>query len=140
MQRYCYVALTLLTVLVVDGEININKTNSKEELTGVVTSLPDTIWPTKQLNSVKFCQLNDEACCNKTLQDFKANWMNGKVFLTRLLETLERANCSAFPYECDLRTFSYNRYTELVYDRFCDFERFQDSCSNGKILKMLFFD
>lgn len=82
-------------------------------------------------SNFQYCQANDEKCCEDLLQSFKTFWMKGKRRLTQLLEQLQAANCSTFRSECERRTFSYNDFTNLVYDRFCAKEIFNDACAKG---------
>ena len=84
-----------------------------------------------------FCRLNDEICCEEAYINYKLNWDTGELPLTGLLENFRQSNCSHFEYECNKRTFAYTKFTQLVYDRFCEYETFRNNCNNGKYISKL---
>lgn len=120
----------LIFFLVINQNAIASANNFNDSVARKFASLPKL----KQNLSSNFqqCQANDEECCEDLLQSFKIFWMKGKRRLTQLLEQLQAANCSAFTSECERRTFSYNDFTNLVYDRFCAEDIFNDACAKGK--------
>ena len=90
-------------------------------------------FTTRALLIPSFCRLNDEFCCEDTFNHFKLNWDSGELPLSGLLENFRQANCTQFATECEKRTFAHTKFTRLLYDRFCDEETFQLTCSNGKL-------
>ena len=67
-------------------------------------------------------------CCNSTYNSFLRNYKNFNLKLTSLLEKLRAWNCPQFAVECQRRYFEFNRFTSLVYDRFCNETAFIRSC------------
>jgi len=88
--------------------------------------------PQSTANDSPFCSLNDEICCENAYNNFKLNWDTGELLLSGLLENFLQSNCSHFEYECQKRTFAFTEFTQLLYDRFCEYETFKNSCRNGK--------
>ena len=67
-------------------------------------------------------------CCEDTYAQFRRSYHNSNLRLTYFLEKLRAWNCSQFEQECEKRHFVFNRFTSLVYDRFCDLKAFEESC------------
>ena len=70
----------------------------------------------------------DHNCCRSLYTDFRRRYQNTNLRLTNFLEKLRAWNCSQFEEECEERYFSFNRFTSLVYDRFCDVKAFEKNC------------
>jgi len=72
--------------------------------------------------------LGGQHCCNSTYTRFRRNYGNKNYRLTSLLEKLRAWNCPQFENECENRYFQFNRFTSLVYDRFCNQTTFNKHC------------
>nr|XP_002123433.1 cannabinoid receptor type 1A [Ciona intestinalis] len=70
-----------------------------------------------------------EDCCKYTYANFSRYWASGGLYISRLLESLKGWNCTQFKDECRDRTFSYNRFTKLMYDRFCNHSELVNECN-----------
>lgn len=68
-------------------------------------------------------------CCKDAYQTFRSlyNWLNGHS-LAFMLEKLRAWNCTQFWDQCQHRTFQLNRFTSLMYDRFCNYSKFDIEC------------
>ena len=69
-------------------------------------------------------------CCSSLYKEFRRRYENANLRLTNLLEKLRAWNCSQFEEECEQRYFDFNRFTSLVYDRFCDMKAFEKNCKS----------
>ena len=67
--------------------------------------------------------------CNCTYKEFQRNYTKTNLKLTSLLEKLRAWNCFQFKDECENRSFDFNRYTFLVYEKFCNNSNFLKVCS-----------
>lgn len=67
--------------------------------------------------------------CNCTLTLFRLQLSTQSLKLTSLLEKLKAWNCHQFHEECEKRSFNYNRFTFLVYERFCNLSNFDKICN-----------
>ena len=67
-------------------------------------------------------------CCENIFKQFRQSYHNSNFQLTNFLEKLRAWNCSQFEKECEQRYFDFNRFTSLVYDRFCDMKAFEKNC------------
>ena len=67
--------------------------------------------------------------CNCTYKLFRTNYTTSNLKLTSLLEKLRAWNCSQFEDECKNRRFDLNRFTFLVYEKFCNNSNFKQICS-----------
>ena len=70
--------------------------------------------------------------CSMLYQNFLNEWSQGQYRLTVTLDNLKTWNCSQYELECRRQTFAYNRFTKLVYNRFCDLEAFESNCTARK--------
>ena len=71
-----------------------------------------------------------ENFCNFTVQDFYQNWFLGSRYLSTFLNTLESQNCTQFEIECKKQTFALNRFTTLLYSKFCNQSEYENLCIN----------
>ena len=69
-------------------------------------------------------------CCNSTYKRFRRSYLLVNVKLTSLMEKLKAWNCPQFKDECKYRNFDYNRFTFLVYEKFCNNSNFKRICKN----------
>ena len=67
--------------------------------------------------------------CNCTYKLFRTNYTTSNLKLTSLLEKLRAWNCLQFEDECKNRRFDSNRFTFLVYEKFCNNSNFEQICS-----------
>ena len=72
--------------------------------------------------------LGGQHCCNSTYRTFRIHYNNRFYQLTSFLEKLRAWNCPQFEEECENRYFQFNRFTALVYDRFCNETAFNETC------------
>ena len=72
--------------------------------------------------------LGGPSCCNSTYRTFRRGYAFRNFRLTSLLERLRAWNCPQFEEECENRYFQFNRFTALVYDRFCNETAFTENC------------
>ncbi|CAK8685207.1 unnamed protein product [Clavelina lepadiformis] len=70
-------------------------------------------------------------CCTSVFESFTKTWHDESDYLTELLETLNIWNCSQFKSECANRTFGFNSFTDLVYERACDRKTFLSRCQES---------
>ena len=73
--------------------------------------------------------------CNCTYQEFFSRYSKENLKLTSFLEKMKTWNCPQFKDECQNRQFDFNRYTFLVYEKFCNSSNFEKIC--GKKLNVL---
>ena len=77
-------------------------------------------------------------CCNTTYSTFRFYYEFYDLKLTSYLEKLKTWNCPQFKDECENRYFNFNRFTFLVYEKFCNESNFMRICEKEvKILKDL---
>ncbi|XP_076817400.1 uncharacterized protein LOC143462958 [Clavelina lepadiformis] len=76
-------------------------------------------------------------CCNLVFERFAETWHDESDYLTEFLETLRIWDCAQFASECANRTFGFNSFTDLVYERACDRNVFLGRCleSTKEVLK-----
>ena len=67
-------------------------------------------------------------CCKKTVENYHQFWLINSLPLNRYLAFLQHWNCTQFEGECERRLFSFNRFTDLMYDYFCDYNKFVSAC------------
>ena len=73
--------------------------------------------------------LGGPECCSNTYRTFRRKYNSLENYrLTSLLEKLRAWNCPQFEEECENRYFQFNRFTALVYDRFCNETAFTENC------------
>ena len=72
--------------------------------------------------------LGGPECCNSTYRSFQRKYAFENYRLTSLQEILRAWNCSQFEEECENRYSQFNRFTALVYDRFCNKTAFIENC------------
>ena len=67
-------------------------------------------------------------CCNSTYREFRTRYNVAYLKLTSFLEKLQVWKCPQFESECENRYFDFNRFTSLIYDRFCNDSAFVENC------------
>ena len=68
--------------------------------------------------------------CNCTYREFRRRYNVANLKLTSLLKKLRAWGCPQFEDECEKRHFDFNRYTYLVYEKFCNSSNFVKECTN----------
>lgn len=67
--------------------------------------------------------------CNCTYELFRVYYSTSRPKLTSFLEKLKAWDCPQFQHECEHRYYNFNRFTFLVYERFCNYSNFIQICS-----------
>ena len=76
--------------------------------------------------------------CNCTYEAFQKLYFSSNLKLTSFLEKLRAWNCPQFKDECQNRYFDFNRFTFLVYEKFCNSSNVAKICD--KEMKNFFED
>ena len=105
---------------------------SNYSVESIIGDTNSTKYRSESGNLSLLCQFNDANCCRSVYEKFRLTWWTDNFPLTKFLDNLDQSNCSEFKYECQHRTFAYNDFSSLVYDRFCDFESFKKACLTGE--------
>ena len=66
--------------------------------------------------------------CKCSYKEFGRYYSKAGLKLTSFLENLRVWNCSQFKDECEKRRFVFNRFTFLVYEKFCNNSNFVKIC------------
>ncbi|XP_039253531.2 uncharacterized protein LOC120330705 [Styela clava] len=67
-------------------------------------------------------------CCDEVYDIFRIYWNHSTIKLADLLRALKTWQCPKFEEECTMRYFGFSKFTNLVYDRFCDPNKFVSEC------------
>ena len=67
--------------------------------------------------------------CNCIYEEFRVRYSTVGLKLTSFLEKLKTRNCSHFQEECKNKSFNFNNFTYLVYEKFCNTSNFINICS-----------
>ena len=73
-------------------------------------------------------------CCQDHSFRFKHQWFSGRRYLVKYLDTMKAWDCFEFHKECQNPLYNYTDYTRLVYDYFCDYDKYQDVCRESLTL------
>nr|XP_039253864.1 rhodopsin, GQ-coupled-like [Styela clava] len=68
-------------------------------------------------------------CCRSLYKTFQKRWRNIDNKLSEWLNLLKLWKCPQFRKECDSPTFPFNDFTNTLYKRFCNPEKFYSECS-----------
>nr|XP_026694245.1 uncharacterized protein LOC113475036 [Ciona intestinalis] len=68
-------------------------------------------------------------CCNDTVTVYNRNWSTGRFFLTTFLHVLAALECPQFQSICERKTFVFDHFSALVYERYCDTKNLESSCT-----------
>ena len=67
-------------------------------------------------------------CCAGVTRSYNFDWFSESSSLTSFLETLRQWNCPQFEEQCKFRTFAFTEFSSLVYDYFCNYTTFVETC------------
>ena len=67
-------------------------------------------------------------CCTITEKIQFRRWSSGSKYLSTYLEKLQAWKCPQFQSECENPTFNYNKFTSLMYKRFCNQKAVEEQC------------
>ena len=67
-------------------------------------------------------------CCEEVTRSYNFDWFLMSASLTSFLETLRQWNCPQFEEQCKSRTFAFTEFSSLVYDYFCNYTTFVETC------------
>ncbi|XP_026694245.2 uncharacterized protein LOC113475036 [Ciona intestinalis] len=68
-------------------------------------------------------------CCNDTVAVYNRYWSTGQMFLTTFFHVLTALECPQFQGICERKTFVFGHFSALVYERYCDTNNLESSCS-----------
>ena len=111
--------LTFLVFLSFASVINVTSVN--------VTTAPEKI----KCPDIRDANFEDggHQFCNCTYREFRRRYNVANLKLTSFLEKLRAWNCPQFKDECENRYFDFNRFTFLVYEKFCNNSNFLKICT-----------
>ena len=111
--------LTLLTLLIFVPIITVTSLN--------VTTDPERI----ECPDIRDINIENggHQFCNCTYKNFRRRYNVANLKLTSFLKKLKTWNCPQFKEECKNRYFDFNRFTFLVYEKFCNNSNFKRVCS-----------
>ena len=91
-----------------------------------ITAAPKTI----ECPNIRNVQIEDggQEYCNCTYREFRRRYGKANLKLTSFIEKLRAWNCPQFKDECENRYFDFNRFTFLVYEKFCNNSNFLRIC------------
>lgn len=70
-----------------------------------------------------------KTCCYYISWNFQRKWYAGGYYLTQYMDSLRRWGCEDYQKQCKSRTYAFNEFTTLVYDRFCNHTMLKSKCT-----------
>nr|XP_039254029.1 uncharacterized protein LOC120331068 [Styela clava] len=67
-------------------------------------------------------------CCEYMITGYYGKWFYGRAYLTTFLDNLKQWECPQLERQCRKRYFDVSAFTNLVYNRVCDQQKYRNEC------------
>ncbi|XP_078482103.1 uncharacterized protein LOC144743095 [Ciona intestinalis] len=69
-------------------------------------------------------------CCESVDEMYNEMWYTGGYYITRYLSIMKDWNCTQYTQVCQDKVFAVTRFSELVYDSFCNHTLLEEKCTD----------